>query len=74
MSRALLAHPQEVPHKRHLVYCVHDMSVVCYQDWSYIAYVLRQLVATRIGVETPILVAANWRNTHTIYVYQVPFA
>jgi hypothetical protein len=27
MFRALLAHPQEVIHKRHLVYYVHVMSV-----------------------------------------------
>jgi hypothetical protein len=32
--RALLAHPQEVLHKRHLVYCVRVMSVGIYQDWS----------------------------------------
>jgi hypothetical protein len=35
MYRALLAHLQEVLHKRHLVYCVRVMSVGC----------------TRIGVE-----------------------
>jgi hypothetical protein len=35
MFRVLLAHPQEALHKRHLVYCVHFMSVGC----------------TRIGVE-----------------------
>jgi hypothetical protein len=29
MLRALLAHPQEVLHKRHLVYCVRVMSVGC---------------------------------------------
>jgi hypothetical protein len=29
MFRALLAHPQEVLHKRHLVYCVRVMSVGC---------------------------------------------
>jgi hypothetical protein len=29
MFRALLAHPQEVLHKRHLVYCVRIMSVGC---------------------------------------------
>jgi hypothetical protein len=29
MFRALLAHPQEVLHKRHLVYCVCVMSVGC---------------------------------------------
>jgi hypothetical protein len=29
MFRALLAHPQEVLHKLHLVYCVHVMSVGC---------------------------------------------
>jgi hypothetical protein len=34
MFRALLAHPQEVLHKRHLVYCVRVLSVDCYQDWS----------------------------------------
>jgi hypothetical protein len=29
MFRALLAHPQEVLHKRHLVYCVRVISVGC---------------------------------------------
>jgi hypothetical protein len=29
MFRALLAHPQEALYKRHLVYCVRVMSVVC---------------------------------------------
>jgi hypothetical protein len=29
MFRALLAHPQEARHKRHLVYCVRIMSVGC---------------------------------------------
>jgi hypothetical protein len=29
MFRALLAHPQEAFHKRHLVYCVRVMSVGC---------------------------------------------
>jgi hypothetical protein len=29
MFRELLAHPQEVLHKRHLVYCVRIMSVGC---------------------------------------------
>jgi hypothetical protein len=29
MFRTLLAHPQEVLHKRHLVYCVRIMSVGC---------------------------------------------
>jgi hypothetical protein len=29
MFQALLAHPQEVLHKRHLVYCVRIMSVGC---------------------------------------------
>jgi hypothetical protein len=32
--RALLAHPQEVLQKRHLVHCVRVMSVGCYQVWS----------------------------------------
>jgi hypothetical protein len=35
MFRALLAHPQEAKHKRHLVYCMRVMSAGC----------------TRIGVE-----------------------
>jgi hypothetical protein len=34
MFRALLAHPHESLHKRHLVYCVRVLSVGCYQDWS----------------------------------------
>jgi hypothetical protein len=34
MFGALLAHPQEVLHKQHLVYCVRVMSVGCYQGWS----------------------------------------
>jgi hypothetical protein len=34
MLRALLAHPQEMLHKRHLVYCVRVMSVGYYQVWS----------------------------------------
>jgi hypothetical protein len=29
MFRTLLAHPQEMLHKRHLVYCVRVMSVGC---------------------------------------------
>jgi hypothetical protein len=29
MFRALIAHPQKVLHKRHLVYCVSIMSVAC---------------------------------------------
>jgi hypothetical protein len=29
MFRALLAHPQEALHKRHLVYCVRIMSIGC---------------------------------------------
>jgi hypothetical protein len=29
MFRALLVQPQEVMHKRHLVYCVRIMSVAC---------------------------------------------
>jgi hypothetical protein len=29
MFRALFARPQEAPHKRHFVYCVHIMSVGC---------------------------------------------
>jgi hypothetical protein len=29
MFRALLAHPQEALHKRHLLYCMRITSVVC---------------------------------------------
>jgi hypothetical protein len=32
MFRALLAHPQEALHKRHLVYCVCHVSWL-HQDW-----------------------------------------
>jgi hypothetical protein len=32
MFRALLAHPQETLHKRHLVYCMRVMSVGCGTD------------------------------------------
>jgi hypothetical protein len=32
--RALLTHPQDSLHKRHLVYCVRVMSVGYYQRWS----------------------------------------
>jgi hypothetical protein len=34
MFRSLLAHSQEMLHKRHLVHCLRVMSVGCYQDWS----------------------------------------
>jgi hypothetical protein len=34
MLRALLAHPQEALNKRHLVYCVRVMSVVCTNSGS----------------------------------------
>jgi hypothetical protein len=34
MFRTLLSHPQEVLNKQHLVYCVHVMSVGCYQGYS----------------------------------------
>jgi hypothetical protein len=34
MFRVLLAHLQDVLHKRHLIYCVRVISVGCYQDWS----------------------------------------
>jgi hypothetical protein len=38
MFRALLAYPQEVPHNRHLVYCVRVTSVGCYRGWSGIEF------------------------------------
>jgi hypothetical protein len=38
MFRALLSHPQEVLHQRHLLYCVRVMSVGSYQDWSETAF------------------------------------
>jgi hypothetical protein len=34
MFRALLVHPLEAVHNRHLVYCVGIVWVGCYQDWS----------------------------------------
>jgi aspartate/tyrosine/aromatic aminotransferase len=49
MFRALVAHPQEALHKRHLVYCVRVMSVCCYKNWG----------GTGVGSSTPTLVAAN---------------
>jgi hypothetical protein len=58
MFRTLLAYPQEVLHKRHLVYCVRVMSVGYYQDWSGTGV---------FDSSTPILVEANWHNTHAIY-------
>jgi hypothetical protein len=39
MFRALLAHPQEALHKRHLVYCVRIMSVGCCHGCSQSATV-----------------------------------
>jgi hypothetical protein len=42
--RALLAHPQEALHKRHLVYCVRVKSVSCYPDWcSQLTYHARNI-------------------------------
>jgi hypothetical protein len=41
MFRALLAHPQEVQHKPHLVYCVRVMSVGCTWigvEWARLFY------------------------------------
>jgi hypothetical protein len=38
MFRALLAHPQEALHKRHLVYCVRVISVGFYQGLSGIEF------------------------------------
>jgi hypothetical protein len=49
MFRELLAHPQEVLHKRHLVYCERVMSVGCYQDWSGAG--VSDTRSTPIGVE-----------------------
>jgi hypothetical protein len=57
MFRALLAHPQEALYKRHLVYCMRVVSVGCTRTevplhgTGYIAYMLCQLAATRIGGE-----------------------
>jgi hypothetical protein len=45
MFRALLACPQEAPHKRHLVYCVRIMSVGCATiTVSLLGYAVAQLV------------------------------
>jgi hypothetical protein len=38
MFRAILAHPQEMLHKRNLVYCVRVMSVGCSIDITRIQY------------------------------------
>jgi hypothetical protein len=58
MFRALLAHLQEALHKRHLVYCACYVGWL-HQDWSRIV----------VGdtSSNPILLAANWHNTHAIY-------
>jgi hypothetical protein len=61
MFRALLSHPQEVLHKRHLVCCVGVMSVGRYQDWS----------GTPQLLSTPILVAAKWRHLIRVYGSQL---
>jgi hypothetical protein len=53
MFPALLAHLQEALHKQQLVFCVHIMSVVYYQDWSGTSF-------------TPILVAANRQHARNI--------
>jgi hypothetical protein len=59
MYRALLAHLQEALHKRHLVYCVHVMSVGC----------------TRIGVEfhsnpgSSPQILINWRKSASRWFY-----
>jgi hypothetical protein len=52
MFRALLTHIQEAPHKRHGI-----LRASCL------------LAANRIAAwsSTPILLAANWHNTHAIY-------
>jgi hypothetical protein len=51
MFRALLAHPQEAIHKRHLVYCVRLITV------GY----------TKMGGFHSNPGAAKWHNKHTIY-------
>jgi hypothetical protein len=38
MFLALLAHPQDALHKRHLVYCVRVMSVGCTRIYYYYYY------------------------------------
>jgi hypothetical protein len=55
MFRALLAHPQEVLHKRHLVYCVRFMSVGC----------------TRIGMElvSPFHSNPGYKNAPELFRY-----
>jgi hypothetical protein len=36
--RTLLTRPQEVLHKRHLLFCVRVMSVGCFQGWNVIEF------------------------------------
>jgi hypothetical protein len=48
MFRALLAHPQEALHKRHLVHCVRVMSVGCTRDG--VEVVLCERALTQNGV------------------------
>jgi hypothetical protein len=50
MFRALLAHPQEALHKRHLVYCVRIMSVaVLWHGCSETATVLQPLILNKLN-------------------------
>jgi predicted nucleotide-binding protein (sugar kinase/HSP70/actin superfamily) len=48
MFRALLAHPQEALHKRHLVYCVRIMSVGCGTVAVTLPLILNKLNEKRI--------------------------
>jgi hypothetical protein len=48
MFRALLAYLQEALHKRHYVYCVHVMSVGCYQNLSVLVVYIYIYIHTYI--------------------------
>jgi hypothetical protein len=87
MFQALLAHPQEVLHKRHLVYCVRIMSVGCatiavsLQSWpSHLTYARN--IPSAVCVAPPegeqvILETHDCSdgaaNWHKHAIYQVPF-
>jgi hypothetical protein len=47
MFGALLAHPQEVLHKRHLVYCVRVISVGCTKVFHYVEFSVHKKIRGR---------------------------
>jgi hypothetical protein len=63
MFRALLAHPQDALHKRHLVYCVRVMSVGC----TRIEAEVYELVCTPILPILYVSVSPQHNHIHTCY-------